>query len=155
MRYNDLLTAVTYQGRGMKNILLSLLVLDVYSQFNSSIVKYCVHFGMCMIGSFIVSFMELIATFRPAHWWSYQAKMSIYREGLLVAPWLLLNGVTPTLLMLTRNIFVTGSVSNCSLSDLLCYCSAAVTSDHGRPRFSVLFSTICIWIFSLTRQEYY
>lgn len=117
MRYNDLLTAVRYQGRGMKNILLSLLVLDVYSQFNLSIVKYCVHFGMCMIGSFIVSFMELIATFRPAHWWSYQAKMSIYREGLLVAPWMLLNGVTPTLLMLTRNIFVTGSVSNCSLSD--------------------------------------
>ena len=68
MRYNDLLTAVTYQGRGMKNILLSLLVLDVYSQFNFSIVKYCVHFGMCMIGSFIVC---LIATFRPAHWWSY------------------------------------------------------------------------------------
>ena len=37
----------------------------------------------------------------------------------------------------------------------LCYCSAAVTSDHGRPRFWVLFSTICIWIFSLTRQEYH
>lgn len=90
MRYNDLLTAVRYQGRGMKKILLSLLVLDVYSQFNLSIVKYCVHFGMCMEGSFIVCFMELIATFRPAHWWSYQAMMSIYREGLLVAPWLLL-----------------------------------------------------------------
>ena len=54
--------------------------------------------------------------------------------------------VTPTLLMLTRNVFVIGSVSNCSLSDPLCYCSAAVTSDHGRPRFWVLFSTICISI---------
>lgn len=85
----------------------------------------------------------------------HQAMVSIYREGLLVAPWLLLTGVTPTLLMLTRNIFVAGSVSNCSLSDPLCYCSATVTSDHGRPRFSVLFSIICIWIFSLTRQEYH
>ena len=52
----------------IKNFLLSLLVLDVYSQFNLSLVKDCVHFGMCMIGSFIVCFMVLIATFRHAHW---------------------------------------------------------------------------------------
>jgi len=68
MKYNDLLTVVIYQGRGMKKKLLSLLVLDVYSQFNLSIVKDRAHVGTCMIGSFVVCFMELIATFRPAHW---------------------------------------------------------------------------------------
>lgn len=83
MRYNDLLTAVRYQGRGMKKNLLSLLVLDVYSQFNLSIVKDCVHFGMFMIGSFIVCLMVLIATFRHAHWWSSSGDGVDLQRGII------------------------------------------------------------------------
>ena len=65
-------------------------------------------------------------------------RWSIYRERLLVAPWLLLNGVTPTLLMLTRNIFVTGSVSNCSLSDPL---------FTFRPRWLLIMDGHAFWFY--------
>ena len=55
---------------------------------------------MCMIGSFIVCFMVLIATFRPAHWWSSSGDGVDLQRGI----------ISTTLLMLTGNVFVIGSV---------------------------------------------